>query len=66
MFADCQRWRKTVEGVGIDKLYADMDPFDVGELLLFAIALLMSPEYPEREAVFECWPMWFHKVCVSS
>ncbi|KAF9013290.1 CRAL-TRIO domain-containing protein, partial [Cyathus striatus] len=45
MFRECQEWRKTVEGVGIDELYKQMDPFD----------------YPEREAVFECWPMWFHK-----
>ncbi|KAJ3571562.1 hypothetical protein NP233_g3671 [Leucocoprinus birnbaumii] len=45
MFADCQNWRKTVEGVGIDELYRKIDPFD----------------YPEREAVFDCWPMWFHK-----
>ncbi|KAF8231710.1 CRAL/TRIO domain-containing protein [Tricholoma matsutake] len=45
MIKDCQEWRKTVEGVGIDELYRRIDPFD----------------YPEREAVFECWPMWFHK-----
>ncbi|TFK74886.1 CRAL/TRIO domain-containing protein [Pluteus cervinus] len=45
MLANCQQWRKTVEGVGIDELYRRIDPFD----------------YPEREAVFQCWPMWFHK-----
>jgi len=45
MFADCQEWRKTVEGVGIDELYRVLDPFD----------------YPEREMVFKSWPMWFHK-----
>ncbi|ESK95010.1 sec14 cytosolic factor family sec14 [Moniliophthora roreri MCA 2997] len=45
MFADAQQWRKTVEGVGIDELYKQIDPFD----------------YPEREAVFNYWPMWFHK-----
>ncbi|GLB38312.1 putative protein with domain in homologues of a S [Lyophyllum shimeji] len=45
MLKDCQEWRRTVEGVGIDELYRRIDPFD----------------YPEREAVFECWPMWFHK-----
>ncbi|PFH54084.1 glycoside hydrolase family 71 protein [Amanita thiersii Skay4041] len=45
MLRDCQDWRKTVEGYGIDKLYRQIDPFD----------------YPERQAVFECWPMWFHK-----
>ncbi|KAI0917030.1 hypothetical protein AcW2_007271 [Taiwanofungus camphoratus] len=45
MWSDCQHWRKTVEGVGIDELYRQLDPFD----------------YPEREKVFECWPLWFHK-----
>lgn len=45
MFRDCQNWRKTVEGVGIDELYRKIDPFD----------------FPERDAIFECWPMWFHK-----
>ncbi|KNZ73046.1 Sec14 cytosolic factor [Termitomyces sp. J132] len=45
MLKDCQEWRKTVEGVGIDELYKAIDPFN----------------YPERGAVFECWPMWFHK-----
>ena len=29
MFTDCQHWRKTVEGVGIDELYRRIDPFDV-------------------------------------
>ncbi|KAL0069762.1 hypothetical protein AAF712_003031 [Marasmius tenuissimus] len=46
MFRDAQHWRQTVEGVGIDELYKQIDPFD----------------YPERKDVFECWPMWFHKV----
>ncbi|KAK2465338.1 hypothetical protein APHAL10511_002692 [Amanita phalloides] len=45
MLDDCQAWRKTVEDIGIDALYQEIDPFD----------------YPERQAVFECWPMWFHK-----
>ncbi|KAF5389265.1 hypothetical protein D9757_003535 [Collybiopsis confluens] len=31
--------------VGLDELYKNIDPFD----------------YLEREAVFNCWPMWFHK-----
>ncbi|EEB90200.1 hypothetical protein MPER_11624, partial [Moniliophthora perniciosa FA553] len=26
MFADAQQWRKTVEGVGIDELYKQIDP----------------------------------------
>jgi hypothetical protein len=30
MFANCQEWRATVEGVGIDELYKQIDPFDVG------------------------------------
>src|SRR4051794_17502138 len=29
MFKDCQHWRKTVSGVGIDELYRRTDPFDV-------------------------------------
>jgi len=45
MFKDCQEWRKTVEGVGIDELYGSLDPFD----------------YPARDKVFKSWPMWFHK-----
>ncbi|KAG6830982.1 hypothetical protein H0H87_006633 [Tephrocybe sp. NHM501043] len=28
MLEDCQEWRKTVEGVGIDELYRRIDPFD--------------------------------------
>ncbi|KAI0670820.1 CRAL/TRIO domain-containing protein [Trametes maxima] len=46
MWKNCQHWRKTVEGVGIDQLYRDIDPFD----------------YPERDLVFDCWPLYFHKV----
>ncbi|PPQ69102.1 hypothetical protein CVT25_004599 [Psilocybe cyanescens] len=45
MFKECQNWRKTAGGVGVDELYKRTDPFD----------------YPEREAVFDCWPLWFHK-----
>jgi hypothetical protein len=45
MIKDCQEWRETVEGVGIDKLYSQIDPFD----------------YHGREAVFNCWPLSFHK-----
>ena len=29
MFAACQHWRRTVENIGIDQLYRDIDPFDV-------------------------------------
>ncbi|KAG6827834.1 hypothetical protein H0H93_015287, partial [Arthromyces matolae] len=28
MLIDCQHWRQTVEGVGIDELYRRIDPFD--------------------------------------
>lgn len=45
MWADCQHWRKTVCGVGIDELYEQMNPTD----------------FPERREVFQYWPMWFHK-----
>ncbi|KZP33543.1 CRAL/TRIO domain-containing protein [Athelia psychrophila] len=45
MWKDCQHWRSTVEGVGVDQLYRTLDPFD----------------YPERDKVFKSWPMWFHK-----
>lgn len=45
MWKNCYNWRKTVDGVGIDELYRQLDPFD----------------YPEREEVFKCWPLWFHK-----
>ncbi|KAI3607698.1 sec14 cytosolic factor [Moniliophthora roreri] len=45
MFVDAQQWRKTTEGIGIDELYRRIDPFD----------------YPDREIVFECWPIWYHK-----
>ncbi|KAJ3775527.1 CRAL-TRIO domain-containing protein [Lentinula raphanica] len=34
------------KNVKLDELYEKIDPFD----------------YPEREAVFDCWPMWFHKL----
>ncbi|RPD62395.1 CRAL/TRIO domain-containing protein [Lentinus tigrinus ALCF2SS1-7] len=45
MWKNCQHWRSTVEDVGIDELYRQIDPFD----------------YPEREHVFDCWPLYFHK-----
>ncbi|KAJ6512258.1 CRAL TRIO domain-containing protein [Mycena vitilis] len=45
MIVNAQNWRKTVNGTGLDELYSEMDPFD----------------YPEREAVFDCWPLYFHK-----
>ncbi|TCD65106.1 hypothetical protein EIP91_003080 [Steccherinum ochraceum] len=45
MWKACINWRNTAEGVGIDELYRRIDPWD----------------YPERDHVFNCWPMWFHK-----
>jgi CRAL/TRIO, N-terminal domain len=40
MILDCQEWRRTVEGVGMDELYRRIDPFDVSELCL----MRMSPD----------------------
>ncbi|EKM51488.1 uncharacterized protein PHACADRAFT_261650 [Phanerochaete carnosa HHB-10118-sp] len=45
MWKNCYEWRKSVEGVGIDELYRRTDPFD----------------YPERNHVFQFWPLFFHK-----
>ncbi|KAF8510074.1 CRAL-TRIO domain-containing protein [Hysterangium stoloniferum] len=45
MLIKCQEWRKSVEGVGINALYDEMDIFD----------------YPERETVSKYWPVWYHK-----
>ncbi|KAG9315901.1 CRAL-TRIO domain-containing protein [Chiua virens] len=46
MLKNCQHWRKTVSGIGIDELKDRMDPFD----------------YPGREEVFKSWSMYFHKI----
>ncbi|KAH9063994.1 CRAL-TRIO domain-containing protein [Lactarius vividus] len=45
MILDCVHWRRTVEDVGIERLYRRIDPYD----------------FPWREEVFESWPMGFHK-----
>ncbi|OJA08807.1 hypothetical protein AZE42_01308, partial [Rhizopogon vesiculosus] len=45
MLQNCQHWRKTVGGDGIDALYRRLDPYD----------------YPERAEVFKSWSMYFHK-----
>lgn len=45
MWKNCYEWRKSAEGVGIDELYRRIDPFD----------------YPERNHVFQFWPLFFHK-----
>ncbi len=62
MLSDCQEWRKSVEGVGVDELYQEIDPFDVSHSDALVIDESPCCQYPERQAVFECWPMWFHKV----
>ena len=64
MWKNCQHWRSTVEDVGIDALYREIDPFDVRLRIpsynrSFGHYLL---QYPEREHVFDCWPLYFHKV----
>ncbi|TDL22200.1 CRAL/TRIO domain-containing protein [Rickenella mellea] len=45
MLVNCIAWRKSVCDVGIDELYRKIDPYG----------------YPERNAVFEHWPIWYHK-----
>ncbi|KIJ64446.1 hypothetical protein HYDPIDRAFT_28391 [Hydnomerulius pinastri MD-312] len=45
MIKNCQHWRQTISGVGIDELYKRLDPYD----------------YPGREEVFKSWSMYFHK-----
>ena len=67
MFKDCQQWRKTVEGVGIDELYKRIDPFDVSSLFQLSMYETfhmneVTFKFPEREVMFDCWPMWYHKV----
>lgn len=42
MFKDCQEWRKTVEGVGIDELYRTLDPFDVSFFLRYVSASVVQ------------------------
>ena len=69
-----------MEGIGIDELYKRIDPFDVSYvmpscwrlslkvilvLIIMTACLNRCSQYPEREAVFDCWPMWFHKVRVD-
>ena len=64
MFKDCQQWRKTVEGVGIDELYRRIDPFDVSHHFKHRWTFHMNEviKFPQREVIFDCWPMWYHKV----
>ncbi|CAH7687370.1 CRAL-TRIO domain-containing protein [Phakopsora pachyrhizi] len=46
MITQCLQWRNQVEGVGIDHLYREIDPFD----------------YPKRYEVFKYWPMYYHRI----
>lgn len=64
MIKNCQHWRETVSGIGIDELNNRMDPFDVSskrcEILVTFDRLWFK--YPGREEVFKSWSMYFHKV----
>lgn len=63
MWANCQHWRRTADGIGIDELYRQLDPYDVRARprSLAPPRALTRPQYPERPQVFDCWPLWFHK-----
>ncbi|EGG07732.1 uncharacterized protein MELLADRAFT_28365, partial [Melampsora larici-populina 98AG31] len=45
MITQCLQWRHQVEGIGIDELYRDMDPFN----------------FSQKEHVFKHWPMYYHR-----
>ena len=78
MILECIQWRRTVEDVGIEELYRSIDPFNVRSapsllhsfpcifrsvyLTSLVRPLPSSTQFPERQGVFECWPMGFHKV----
>ena len=49
MIKDCQEWRKTVEGVGIDELYRRIDPFDVSGWLFAPQDRQARFAYPDRQ-----------------
>jgi hypothetical protein len=46
MITQCLQWRHQFEGIGIDGLYEELDPFD----------------FPNRDQVFKYWPIYFHGV----
>lgn len=46
MYKTTVEWRRGVEGVGLNKLYREMDPF----------------RFEGREVMFKYWPMYMHKV----
>ena len=65
MWKNCQHWRNTVEGVGIDELYREIDPFDVRHITPVCMSNICTDhvfQYPERDHVFDCWPLYFHNV----
>ncbi|KAI7949646.1 hypothetical protein MJO28_008467 [Puccinia striiformis f. sp. tritici] len=45
MITQCLQWRHQFEGIGIDGLYQELDPFD----------------FPNRDQVFKYWPIYFHR-----
>ncbi|EFP89026.2 uncharacterized protein PGTG_14867, partial [Puccinia graminis f. sp. tritici CRL 75-36-700-3] len=46
MITQCLQWRHQFEGIGIDGLYEELDPFD----------------FPNRDQVFKYWPIYFHGI----
>jgi len=46
MITQCLQWRHQFEGIGIDGLYQQIDPFD----------------FPNRDQVFQYWPIYFHGI----
>lgn len=46
MITQCLQWRHQFEGIGIDGLYDQLDPFN----------------FPNRAEVFKYWPMYFHRI----
>lgn len=63
MWKNCYEWRNTAEGVGIDELYRKIDPFDVCTHATRnrTHRLTRRSQYPERNHVFQFWPLFFHK-----
>ncbi|MBW0508520.1 hypothetical protein O181_048235 [Austropuccinia psidii MF-1] len=45
MIKQCLQWRHQFEGIGIDGLYKELDPFD----------------FPHRDQVFKFWPIYYHR-----
>lgn len=39
MVINCQEWRKTVEGVGIDALYDQIDPLDASFYIIYRVVV---------------------------